>query len=51
MPTKAIIRNRIEVYKEETSPVYDFYADKGKAVKVNGIGTIDEIIRPAVRRN
>lgn len=40
---ESIIRNRIEVYKEETSPVYDFYADKGKAVKVNGIGTIDEI--------
>ncbi|HKK79324.1 MAG TPA: adenylate kinase [Phaeodactylibacter sp.] len=40
---ESIIRNRIEVYKEETSPVYDFYAAKGKAVKVNGIGSIDEI--------
>lgn len=40
---ESIIRNRIEVYKEETSPVYDFYAAKDKAVKVNGIGSIDEI--------
>ncbi|NBC08504.1 MAG: adenylate kinase [Bacteroidetes bacterium] len=40
---ESIIRNRIEVYKDETSPVYDFYAAKDKAVKVNGIGSIDEI--------
>ena len=40
---ESIIRNRIEVYKKETSPVYDFYAAKDKAVKVNGIGTIEEI--------
>jgi adenylate kinase len=38
-----IIRNRIEVYKSETSPVFDYYAEKGKAVKVDGIGTIEEI--------
>ena len=40
---ESIIRNRIEVYKKETSPVYDFYAAKDKAVKVNGIGSIEEI--------
>lgn len=40
---ESIIRNRIEVYKEETSPVYDFYATKGKAVKVNGIGSVDDV--------
>ena len=38
-----IIRNRIEVYKNETSPVYDFYAAKDQSVKVDGIGSIDEI--------
>jgi len=31
------------VYKSETSPVFDYYAEKGKAVKVDGIGTIEEI--------
>ena len=38
-----IIRNRIEVYKSSTTPVFDFYALKEKSVKVNGIGQIDEI--------
>ncbi|HRF37594.1 MAG TPA: adenylate kinase [Saprospiraceae bacterium] len=39
----AIIRNRFEVYLKETSPVYDFYAQSGKSVKVHGIGGIEEI--------
>jgi adenylate kinase len=39
----AIIRNRFEVYLNETSPVYDFYAQSGKSVKVHGIGSIEEI--------
>lgn len=38
-----IIRNRIEVYKSETTPVFDYYAEKGKAVKVYGVGSIEEI--------
>jgi adenylate kinase len=40
---ESIIRNRIEVYKSETAPVFDFYAGQDKSIKVNGIGTIDEI--------
>lgn len=38
-----VIRNRIEVYKKETSPVFDYYDQKGKAVKVDGVGSIEEI--------
>jgi len=38
-----IIRNRIEIYKSETSPVFDYYAIPGKSKSINGIGTIDEI--------
>lgn len=38
-----IIRNRIEVYKSETSPVFDYYQQKDKSVKVNGVGSIDDI--------
>ena len=37
------IRNRINVFKSETSPVYDFYAEQDKSVKVQGMGTIDMI--------
>lgn len=38
-----IIRNRIEVYKSETTPVFDYYAEKNKSEKVNGVGSIEEI--------
>lgn len=38
-----IIRNRIEVYKRETSQVFDYYSRTGKSVRVNGVGEIDEI--------
>ena len=38
-----VIKNRIEVYRKETSPVFDFYARQGKSVKVHGVGSIDEI--------
>lgn len=40
---ESIISNRITVYRSETSPVYDFYAEQDKAQKVNGIGGIKEI--------
>ncbi len=40
---ESIIRNRIEVYKSETTPVFDYYAAKGKAAKVYGVGSIEEI--------
>ena len=39
-----IIRNRIDVYKSETTPVFDHYAGAGKSHKVDGIGSIAEIL-------
>jgi adenylate kinase len=39
----AIIRNRFEIYLNETSPVYDYYSQSGKSVKVHGIGSIEDI--------
>ncbi len=38
-----IIRNRILVYKNETTPVYDYYFEKKISKTINGIGSIDEI--------
>lgn len=38
-----IIRNRIEIYKRDTTPVFDFYDQHCKSIKVNGVGTIDSI--------
>jgi adenylate kinase len=40
---ESIIRNRIEVYKSETTPVFDYYAQSGKSMKINGMGSIEEI--------
>lgn len=41
--SEGTIRNRIGVFKSETSPVFDFYAEQDKSVKVQGVGTIDMI--------
>ena len=38
-----IIKNRIEVYKSETTPVFDLYAKSNKSKLINGIGSIEEI--------
>ncbi len=38
-----VIRNRIAVYKAQTSVVADFYARQGKYVAINGLGTVDEV--------
>ena len=39
----AIIQKRIDVYKNETEPVRDFYMAQNKSTGINGIGSIDEI--------
>ncbi len=38
-----IIRNRIDVYNKETSPVYDYYAQFDKSMKIKGVGSIEDI--------
>lgn len=40
---ESIIQNRIATYKAQTTPVADYYGAKGKAQKVAGMGSIDEI--------
>jgi adenylate kinase len=40
---ESVIRKRIEVYKNETFPLKDFYAAGGKLKIVNGIGDIEQI--------
>lgn len=37
------INNRIQVYKNETLPVAEFYEKQGKYNKIHGVGAIDEI--------
>jgi len=37
------VKNRIEVYKQNTTPVFGYYDKFGKSVKIDGIGTLDEV--------
>lgn len=38
-----IIRNRLNVYEEETAPVEDYYRKQDKAKRVDGMGGIDDV--------
>ncbi len=38
-----VIKKRIEVYHEETWPVFEYYQADGKVAKVDGVGSIEEI--------
>lgn len=38
-----VIRNRIKVYNDQTSPVYAYYENKGVSQEIEGIGSIEEI--------
>ncbi|HEV2540070.1 MAG TPA: adenylate kinase [Frateuria sp.] len=37
------VRKRLGVYAEQTAPVADFYAKRGKLQVVDGVGSLDEI--------
>ncbi|MDI9970387.1 adenylate kinase, partial [Rhodococcus ruber] len=39
--TEDVIRNRLRVYREETAPLLDYYADV--LVTVDAVGEVDEI--------
>lgn len=38
-----VIRNRLEVYRQQTEPLVDFYRKQGKLETVDADGTIDEV--------
>ena len=38
-----VVENRINVYKEKTEPVIEYYKRQGKCLPVNGMGDIDDI--------
>ncbi|MBU6342140.1 MAG: adenylate kinase [Bacteroidetes bacterium] len=38
-----VIRKRINVYKQETTPVYDYYNLQHKSHTIKGVGTVEEI--------
>ena len=40
---EAVVRHRLEVYREQTAPLIDIYDARGVLVKVDAMGTIDEV--------
>ncbi|RUL70971.1 adenylate kinase [Dyella choica] len=38
-----VVRDRLKVYAEQTAPVADFYARRGKLQVVDGVGELDEV--------
>ncbi len=40
---EATIRNRMQVYKDQTEPLVAYYRDKGVLREVDGMGSVDEI--------
>jgi len=49
----AVVRDRLKVYAEQTAPVADFYAKRGKLQVVDGVGELDEVtarIKRALQR-
>jgi adenylate kinase len=41
----AAVRQRIQVYQQETLPVLDFYRQQGLLVEISGVGGISEVNR------
>lgn len=38
-----VVRDRLKVYAEQTAPVADFYAERGKLQVVDGLGDLEEV--------
>lgn len=51
--TKETILNRIKVYRAETSPLVEFYRERGQLLEINGNQSMDEVtksIKEAISR-
>jgi adenylate kinase len=46
--TPESVRNRLNVYNEQTAPVVDFYRQQGKLACVHGEGSMDEVFNRIV---
>ncbi|QVQ51058.1 adenylate kinase [Spiractinospora alimapuensis] len=43
------IRRRLEVYREQTAPLVDFYDRRGLLVRIDAIGAVEDVTRRAVK--
>ncbi|NPB04650.1 MAG: adenylate kinase [Thermotogae bacterium] len=40
-----VIRNRLRVFKESTAPLVDYYRKRGIYHEVNGVGSVEEVLK------
>ena len=40
---EATVRNRMDVYRRQTQPLLDYYAERGKLHRIDGMGSMDEV--------
>jgi adenylate kinase len=48
--TSETIRNRFQIYLDQTKPLLDIYGDRGLTVSVDGIGEVDEVTNRILSR-
>jgi len=41
--TEQVIANRLAIYERDTAPILDVYRERGIAIEIDGVGTLDEI--------
>ena len=41
--TPEVVRNRLNVYNQQTAPVIDHYRNQGKLAHLDGVGSLDEV--------
>ncbi|GAA1056026.1 adenylate kinase [Agromyces luteolus] len=41
--TEEVIANRLAIYERETAPILDVYREHGLVVRIDGVGTLDEV--------
>ena len=41
--TAETIKSRLQVYYNQTAPLKEYYAKKGKLIRIDGLGTVDDI--------
>jgi adenylate kinase len=41
--TEEVVKNRLQVYRNQTEPLKGYYKDKGKLSEVDGIGSVDQV--------
>jgi adenylate kinase len=49
-----VVRDRLEIYAQDTAPVADFFARRGKLQVIDGVGDLDEVtarVRSALSRD